>query len=143
MASGPEKASRVGTARRCGLVEQGQKVQRERTSAGSSVTAKPAPTWRIWAGLQCTNSPVVESTPKPFSSIGGEVTAKACGVTVAIGPEILVNGATLNVVYSAGAYFLPNGYKLGTLSVPKNADLLDPQTLVNAKQPNPLFTAIR
>ncbi len=87
VASGPEKASRAGTARRCGLVEQGQKVQRERTSAGSSVTAKPAPTWRIWAGLQCTASPTVGSTPKPFSSIGGEVTVKACGVPVAMLPE--------------------------------------------------------
>jgi hypothetical protein len=39
VASGPEKASRVATARRCGLVERGQKVQRKRTSAGRSVTA--------------------------------------------------------------------------------------------------------
>lgn len=30
-----------------------------------SVTAKPAPTWRIWAGLQRTN-PWEGSTPKPF-----------------------------------------------------------------------------
>jgi|GEM_PF-4413463 len=35
-----------------------QKVQRERISTGRSVTAKPAPTWRIWAGLRCTTSPV-------------------------------------------------------------------------------------
>jgi hypothetical protein len=88
VASGPEKASRAGTARRCGLVERGQKVQRMRTSVRRSVTAKPAPIWRIWAGLQCTTSPVVVgSTPKPFSSIGGEAMVKSCGVTVAMLPE--------------------------------------------------------
>ena len=87
VASGPEKASRAGTARRCGLVEQGQKVQRKRTSVRRSVTPKPAPTWRIWAGLQCTISPAVGSTPKPFSSSGGEAMVKACGVAVAMLPE--------------------------------------------------------
>jgi hypothetical protein len=86
VASGPEKASRVGTARRCGLVERGQKVQRKRTSAGRSVTAKPAPTWWIWAGVQRT-TPGWVSTPKPFSSSGGEATVKACGVAVAMLPE--------------------------------------------------------
>jgi hypothetical protein len=86
VASGPKKASRVGTARRCGLVERGQKVQRERISAGRSVTAKPAPTWWIWAGVQCTN-PGMGSTPKPFSSSGGEAMVKACGVAVAMLPE--------------------------------------------------------
>lgn len=84
MASGPEKAGRAGSARRCGLVEQGQKVQCERTGARCSVTAKPAPTWRIWAGLQCTASPRVGLTAEPFSSIGGEAAVKACGVTVAV-----------------------------------------------------------
>lgn len=61
-------------------------MQDERTSAGSSVAAKPAPTVRIWAGLQCTTS-MVWLTSKPFSSIGGEATVKACGVTVAMLPE--------------------------------------------------------
>jgi hypothetical protein len=35
------KAGRAGTARRCGPVERGQKVQRERTSGRRPVTAKP------------------------------------------------------------------------------------------------------
>jgi hypothetical protein len=35
------KAGRAGTARRRGLVERGQKVQRERTSGRRPVTAKP------------------------------------------------------------------------------------------------------
>jgi hypothetical protein len=73
------------------LVERGQKVQRERISAGRSVTAKPAPTWWIWAGVQCTN-PGMGSTPKPFSS-SGEATVTACGVAVAMLPVEL--GASL------------------------------------------------
>jgi hypothetical protein len=82
----PTKASRAGTARRCGLVEQGQKVQRERTSAGRSVTAKPAPIWWIWAGMQRTKSALMVrvSTPKPSSSGGGEAISKVCGVGVAM-----------------------------------------------------------
>ena len=86
-ASGPEKASRAGTARRCGLVERGQKVQRKRTSGRSSVTAKPAPTWWIWAGVQCTSPPGGVSTPKPSFSSGEEATVKVCGVAVAMLPE--------------------------------------------------------
>ena len=57
------------------------------------------------------------------------------------GPSVLVNGNTLNVVYSGGTYFLPVGYSLGVLSVPTDANLLDPQTWVNAKQPTPLLTS--
>ncbi|MGJ6121453.1 glycoside hydrolase family 43 protein [Mycolicibacterium sp. Y3] len=55
-------------------------------------------------------------------------------------PQILVNGDRLNVVYSAGAYFFPAGYSLGLVSVPLAADLLDAQTWVGAKRPQPLFT---
>ena len=61
-------------------------MQRKRTSGGRSVTAKPAPTWRIWAGPQRT-APSGVSTPKPFSSRGGEAMVKACGVAVAMLPE--------------------------------------------------------
>ena len=56
-------------------------------------------------------------------------------------PEVIVDGDTLNVVYSAGTYFLPRGYSLGALSVAADADLLDPQTWVDAKQPTPLLTS--
>ena len=88
MASGPEKASRAGTARRCGLVERGQKVQRKRTSGGRSVTAKPAPNLVDMGRCAVHDTPVVwVSTPKPFSSSGGEATVKACGVAVAMLPE--------------------------------------------------------
>jgi len=50
----PTKTRRAGTARRRGLVEQGQKVQRERTSGWRPVTSLPARIWWIWAGMQCT-----------------------------------------------------------------------------------------
>jgi hypothetical protein len=70
VASGPEKASRVGTARRCGLVERGQKVQRKRTSAGRSVTAKPAPTWWMWAGVQRTNPGRVRLRSRLVPAVG-------------------------------------------------------------------------
>jgi len=52
-----------------------------------------------------------------------------------------VTGGTLNVAYSGGTYFLPEGYSLGVLSVSADADLLDPQTWTNAKQPTPLLTS--
>lgn len=80
----PEKASRAGTARR--LVEQGQKVQRKRTSVRRSV-----PRSRLQPGdmgRYAVHEPErVGSTPKPFSSSGGEATVKACGVTMAMLPE--------------------------------------------------------
>jgi hypothetical protein len=44
----PRKGEPCWYCQTVGLVEQGQKVKCERTSAGSSVTTKPAPTWRIW-----------------------------------------------------------------------------------------------
>ena len=64
-----------------------RRVQRERTSVRRSVIPKPAPTWRIWAGLQCTTPSTAGLTPKPFSSNGGEAMVKACGVIVAMLPE--------------------------------------------------------
>ena len=55
----PTKVRRAGTTRRCGLAEQGQKVQRERTSGGRSVNAKPRKPGGYRAGMQRTE-------PEPF-----------------------------------------------------------------------------
>lgn len=56
------------------------------------------------------------------------------------GPEVLVHGDTLNVVYSA-SWCGTGAYALGLLSVPARANLLDPATWANAKRPQPLFAA--
>lgn len=62
------------------------------------------------------------------------------GTAINEAPQILVQGDRLNIVYSAGAYFFPAGYSLGLLSIGADADLLNPQTWVGAKRPEPLFT---
>lgn len=54
------------------------------------------------------------------------------------GPEVLRHGDKLNVIYSASSC-LSEAYKLGRLTVPLGADLLDPETWADAKAPEPVF----
>jgi GH43 family beta-xylosidase len=54
------------------------------------------------------------------------------------GPEVLVHGRTLNVVYSA-SWCGTQAYALGRLSVPVAADLLSAATWRRAKAPSPVF----
>ncbi len=54
------------------------------------------------------------------------------------GPEFLLHGNKLHLIFSAS--WCGSGlYALGRLTVPKNADLTDPNTWVGAKYPNPVF----
>jgi GH43 family beta-xylosidase len=59
-------------------------------------------------------------------------------VAVNEGPELLVHGASLHVIFSADGC-LGAAYKLGRLTVPLDADLLDPSTWAHAKSPTPVF----
>lgn len=54
------------------------------------------------------------------------------------GPEFLLHGGSLHVIYSA-SWCGTGAYKLGRLTVPRNADLLDPATWSGAKDPDPVF----
>ncbi len=54
------------------------------------------------------------------------------------GPELLVHGAKLHVIYSA-SWCGTGAYSLGRLTVPRRANLLDPATWAGAKQPSPVF----
>ena len=54
------------------------------------------------------------------------------------GPEFLLHGGSLHVIYSA-SWCGTGAYKLGRLTVPRNADLLDPATWSGAKYPDPVF----
>jgi len=56
------------------------------------------------------------------------------------GPEVLVHGNALNVIYSA-SWCGTGAYALGRLTVPRNANLLDPATWSGAKHPLPLFAS--
>lgn len=59
-------------------------------------------------------------------------------VPVNEGPQILIRGNSLHLIYSADGC-LGASYKLGRLTVPVNADLLNPDTWANAKFPTPVF----
>jgi hypothetical protein len=49
----------------------------ERNQCQRSVSDEPAPTWWIWAGVQCVIAGMGgRSTPKPRSFAGGEVMVK-------------------------------------------------------------------
>lgn len=75
--------------------------------------------------------PIVISSPtEPWESTA---------LAINEGPEVLLHGADLHVIYSADACTGPS-YKLGRLTVPADANLLDPGTWANAKAPLPLFT---
>jgi GH43 family beta-xylosidase len=54
------------------------------------------------------------------------------------GPEVLVHDDLLHVIYSASSC-ATDLYKLGRLTVPADADLLDPVTWEGAKHPDPVF----
>ncbi len=60
------------------------------------------------------------------------------GIPVQEGPEALIHGPWLNVIYSTSFCAGPE-YKLGRLTVPAEADLLDPKTWTDAKVPQPVF----
>lgn len=60
------------------------------------------------------------------------------GLDINEGPEVLLHGAWLHVIYSASWCQLPD-YALGRLTVPANAKLLDPRTWTHAKAPRPVF----
>jgi GH43 family beta-xylosidase len=54
------------------------------------------------------------------------------------GPEVLLHGDDLHVIYSAG-WCGTGAYSLGRLTVPRTADLTDPATWTGAKHPSPVF----
>lgn len=54
------------------------------------------------------------------------------------GPEVLVRGGRLHVIYSA-SWCGTGAYALGRLTVPRDANLLDPAVWRDAKHPAPLF----
>jgi hypothetical protein len=54
------------------------------------------------------------------------------------GPIVIERGRKLHVVISA-SFFATDDYKLGRLTVPADADLLDPATWAGAKHPEPIF----
>lgn len=56
------------------------------------------------------------------------------------GPEVLLHGAKLHVIYSA-SWCGTGAYSLGRLTVPRDANLLDPATWAGAKQPEPVFSS--
>jgi GH43 family beta-xylosidase len=60
------------------------------------------------------------------------------GFPINEGPEVLIHGNKLNVIYSAS--FCDSGlYALGRVTVPKNANLLDEATWAGSKYPDPVF----
>ncbi len=75
-------------------------------------------------------APVVISQPTlPWERIG---------LPINEGPEALIHGQWLNIIYSGSWCALPT-YSLGRLTVRTSADLLDPATWVRAKAPEPIF----
>jgi GH43 family beta-xylosidase len=60
------------------------------------------------------------------------------GFPINEGPEVLIHGKQLHMIYSAS--WCGSGlYALGRLTVPKSSDLMNPATWANAKYPDPVF----
>lgn len=79
-----------------------------------------------------TGTPIAISRPElPWEQVATSINE---------GPQVLLRGSTLNVVYSA-SWCGTGAYKLGLLSVPARANLLDPATWASAKRPDPIFAA--
>jgi len=112
-------------------------VQRGRPYVVFSAGTRDAPVPAHLSIARLANPWTVSGRPLQISSPTAPWEATA-GIPIQEGPEALLHGPWLHLVYSASTCLLPT-YKLGRLSVPATANLMDPRTWSGAKSAKPVF----